>query len=231
MKLKCVVVADPKPSAAELVANQCERLAETRLVASSASEVVELVERAHPELAVISLELTGMPPKELVERLLRMKSDLLVVATYRELSVPRMEALAKVGVEDFVPHPADVLHIFRAASRRFQVPFRRHDRFAVAIDIVRADGVTIGRTIDISEGGLAVGLHHPLKAGESVLIDLPLPDAPKPLRVRCNILNVEGTPPSAITAHMQFVRLWGPEYQRLMAYLQMLAKTNATRGS
>ena len=61
------------------------------------------------------------------------------------------------------------------------MPFRRHDRYTVTIDVVRADGVTVGRTIDLSEGGSVHGRLHPLTPGESVLIDLPLGDEPKKL--------------------------------------------------
>jgi len=225
MKLKCMVVADPRRSAAELTASQCERLADMRLVAGTTAELLQLTQQYTPDLVVLSLELSELEPEDIVPRLTLAAPNVFIIATYRELSVTGMEQLGKLGLEDFVPHPADALQIFRAASRRFHVPFRRHDRHMVAIDVIRADGVTVGRTLDMSEGGLAMGAIHPLTAGESILVDLPIEDGPKPLRVRCNVLKVEGQAPTPVTAHMQFVKLWGPEHRRLVAYLAKLPRS------
>lgn len=222
MKLKCLVVADPRRSTAELTASQCERLAERRHVAETTAELLQVVQAQRPDLLVLSLELAGLEPETLVPRLQAAAPDVFIIATYRELSVQHMEKLSRLGLEDFVPHPADALQIFRAASRRFHLPFRRHDRHVVALDVVRADGVTVGRTIDMSEGGLCMSASHPFAAGESVLVDLPLDDGAKPLRVRCTVLKVEGQAPTRVTAHMQFVKLWGPEQRRLVAYLAKL---------
>jgi CheY-like chemotaxis protein len=219
MALKCMVVADPHLGAAHLTADQCERLADTRLVAGSAAELLRLTQKHTPDLIVLSLELADLEPEDFVPRLQLAAPNLFIIVTYRELAVQQMEKLGRLGLEDFVPHPADALQIFRAASRRFHVPFRRHDRHSVTLDVVRADGVTVGRTIDMSEGGLAMSAIHPLAAGESILIDLPIDDGQKPLRVRCSVLKVEGQAPMPVTAHMQFVKLWGPEHRRLTAYL------------
>lgn len=220
-----MIVADPTAGDAELLAGQCERLAETRHIATSVREVEELLARQQPELLVLSLELKGAALEAFIAKLQKTTDGPLVIVTYRELSVPRMEELAGLGLEDFVPHPADALQIFRAASRRFHMPFRRHDRFSVTMDVSRADGVAVGRSIDISEGGLCMSAQHPLVEGESILVDLPLPDAVKPLRVRCNILRVEGQAPTPVTVRMQFARLRGREHRRLVTYLAELAKT------
>jgi ActR/RegA family two-component response regulator len=226
MKLKCMIVADPTRSAAELTASQCDRLADSRLIAGTSSELLELTQNHRPDLVVMSLELAGLEAADLVPRLQRAADGLFIITTYRELSVPRMEELARLGLEDFVPHPADALQIFRAASRRFRVPFRRHDRYKVTVDVIRADGVTVGRTIDLSEGGLCIEAIQPPTPGESILIDLPLGDEPKALRVRCNVLDVEGQAPALVTAHMQFIRLWGPEYRRLVKFLKRQPKSS-----
>ena len=52
----------------------------------------------------------------------------MVIATYRELSVPLMEKLSRIGISHFIPQPVETTEIFRAASNRFQMHFRRHDR-------------------------------------------------------------------------------------------------------
>ena len=228
MRLKCLVVADPKKSAAELTAAQCERLAERRLVATTTKDLLALVEESKPDILLVSLELPGEAIEDIVPRMRELVDGVFVIATYRELSVPRVERLSRLGLDEFIPYPADALQIFRAASRRFNVPFRRHDRHAVTLDVIRADGVTVGRAVDLSEGGLCMSAIHPLSPGESVLIDLPLGDTPKPLRARCNVLKVEGQAPAPVTVHMQFLRLWGPEYRRLVTYLRGLPQGSLT---
>jgi CheY-like chemotaxis protein len=217
MKLKCMLIADPMAATAELVAEQCERLADERVVVTRADEAIAKVAELTPELAVISLELSGIPAKTLIPKLLEKASNLFIVATYRELSVPDMERFGRLGVNEFVPQPIDILQVFRVASQRFNVPFRRHDRYNLACDVFRADGVMIGKTCDMSEGGMCMTALHPINVGESLLIDVHLEE--KPLRVRCEVLHVDGTSPAPVKARIQFDQIWGPEQRRLVKYL------------
>ena len=207
-----------------MIAEKCERLAEDRIVTTTAAETLERVQAMNPEVAVVSLELRDMEPKTLLPKLLERQTNLFLLATYRELSVQEMERLANLGVDEFVPQPIDILQLFRAASRRFNVPFRRHDRYNLAIDVVRADGITIGRTCDVSEGGMCMTAFHPASPGESTLVDITLADNEKPLRVRCEVLSVEGTSPAPVTARIQFSRLWGPDHDRLTKFLKSQSK-------
>lgn len=219
MKLKCMLIADPIAATAEEIANQCDRLADERIVVTRAGEAVAKVAETKPEVAVISLELPGIPPKTLIPRLLEEESNLFILATYRELSVPDMERLSRLGVDEFIPQPIDILQVFRAASRRFNVPFRRHDRYNLACDVFRADGVMIGKTCDVSEGGMCMTALHPTNVGESLLVDIDLGED-KPLRVRCQVLHVDGTAPAPVRARVQFAQLWGPEQRRLVKFLR-----------
>ncbi len=228
MKLKCMLVADPMAATAEQIAEQCERIADARPVVTQASDAIARVAELQPEVAVISLELAGMPPKTLIPQLLDRAPNLFILATYRELSVPDMERFGRLGVDEFVPQPIDILQIFRAASRRFNVPFRRHDRYSVACDVFRADGVMIGKTCDISEGGMCMTALHPTNVGESLLVDIDLGDD-QPLRVRCEVLQVEGTAPAPVKARVQFAQLWGPEQRRLVKYLQRQSRDLITQ--
>lgn len=226
-KLQHIVVADPNRDTAQTIADACERLADTRDVLSSSEEVVDLVASKQPQLLIVSLEMTRPDTIEIIPRLQRIASDLMIIATYRELSVPLMEKLSRLGLSHFVPQPVEITEIFRAASNRFQMHFRRHDRHNVTVEVYRADGVLVGRTRDLSEGGMSMDALHPVHPDESQLFDLMIADgASRPLRVRSRILQVEGTAPAPVLARIQFERLWGPESKRLTDYIQSLVKAD-----
>ncbi len=226
-KLQHLVVADPNRDTAQTIADSCERLAEIRQVVNSGEDVVDLIADKQPQLLVISLEMTRPDTIDIIPRLQRIAGDLLIIATYRELSVPLMEKLSRLGLQHFVPQPVEVTEIFRAASNRFQMHFRRHDRHNVTVEVYRADGVLVGRTRDLSEGGMSMDALHPVHPDESQLFDLMIADgASRPLRVRSRILQVEGTQPAPVLARIQFERLWGPEHKRLVDYIQSLVKAD-----
>jgi CheY-like chemotaxis protein len=226
-KLKSLVVADPLEDVARGIADACERLAEQRLVVTSGAEALERVKLAAPDVLIISLELTKPETVEVVPRIAKSQPETLMIATYRELAVHTMEKLARHGIDHFVPQPVDITEVFRAASRRFQMHFRRHDRLNTTLEVYRADGVLIGRTRDVSEGGMFMDAIHPVRPDESQLLDLMLNDGrEKPLRVRCRILQVDGAQPAPLTARIQFEKLWGPDHKRLVDYIQTLLKTD-----
>lgn len=228
MKLRALVVADPVEAVAQLIAKQCERLSAERVIAQSGAQMLEVVRDLVPEMVVMSLELSKPGAIEVMQKLRRAHPEIFVIGTFRELAVPMMERMSKLGVDDFMPHPLDLTEVFRAASRRFGIGFRRHDRLKITVEIMRADGVLIGRTIDLSEGGLLMEAIHPLAGGESVLVNLALPDGVTgPLRVRCHVLQVDGQAPAQVRARMQFENLRGREHARLVSYLDGAGKTHA----
>lgn len=223
MSLKALVVADPVGNVAETVTDQCRRLAAQRVVATTGEQTLALAAELKPELIVLSLEITRPGVEKLVPKLIKELPDVLIVATFRELTVPKMEQLNQLGVDDFVAQPIDATEIFRAVSRRFHMPFRQFQRFEVNIDVVRTDGVLMGHAINLSEGGLLTEVSHAFQPGESILLDLVLPDGqPKPLRVRCRVLAVEGTPPARTTGRLQFENLRGDDHRRLVSYVGTL---------
>ena len=204
------------------MAGQTERLAEKRLVATTGEEAVALVENHHPEMVLLSLELKRPDARLVAPNLIQAHPDLLVVATFREMALPMMNRLNGLGVEDFLPQPLQFLQLFRIASTRFGVPLRRHTRYHAALDVVRLDGVTIGRTIDISCGGLQMECIHPAAPDQSFLADLTLPDGAK-VRSRCHVLAVEGESPKQVTARVEFVNLRGEEFRRLTNFIDTLS--------
>lgn len=217
MKLKSLIIADPVTSVAETLSEQCAALSDDRIIVTDANTVVQVVSEKQPDMIILSLELGD--PKQLIPKLKRAASALFLTCTYRELTVRAMEKLVRLGADEFFSQPLDVVDCFRAASRRFGHHFRRHERYNVSIEVSRLDGVVIGRTRDLSEGGMCMDAIHPLAAGESILCHLALPDASEPLRLRCVVLQVEGAAPMAVSARLQFKTLRGPEHRRLVHYL------------
>jgi ActR/RegA family two-component response regulator len=222
MRLRRLVVADPVDKVARQIADGCERLAEERVISTTGAQTIDVASALRPEMVILSLELSSPEAVEVVGELHRFLPETFTVVSFREMAVPTVERLAKLSVDDFMPQPLDLTAVFRAASRRFGVGFRRHDRHTISLDMVRADGVLIGRTLDLSEGGLRFAAIHPLAVDDSILVDLVLP-SDKPLRVRCRILDVQGRPPLQVTARAQFENLRGREHGRLAAYLASLA--------
>lgn len=218
-RLKSLVIADPSPEAADTIARETERLAEQRFVATTGKEALELIERHRPEAVLISLELKRPDAAEVVTAVTKREGNPFVVATFRELSVPAMEALGKLGVEDFIPQPIDFVQLFRAASQRFGAFFRRHDRLETTLEVFRVDGVLAGRTVDISEGGLQMRCETAVHAGHSLLVDIVLPEDFGKVRVRAQIIAAEGEAPMPITARAQFQNLRGEDQRRLSNFL------------
>jgi CheY-like chemotaxis protein len=220
MKLDTLLVADPNESTAQLIADQCERLAEKRVVVTTAPEALQRAHELTPNVVVFALEMPRTSARAFVPDLLKAAPSTLLVATYRELSVTDMRRLAGLGVAEFVAQPIDIIQIYRAASHHFNVPFRRHDRYSLSLEVFRADGVLIGKTCDISEGGMCLTAYHPIAAGESLLVDLELPAGEKALRIRCLVLGIEGQAPATVRARVQFTKLFGREQRRLLDFLQ-----------
>src|SRR2546421_220809 len=116
MKLGALVVADPVEAVARGVADQCARLAERRQVATSGKQALDAIAPLRPEMIIVSLELTRPETLEVVREIRRLLPSAFVIATFRELTVPVMERIAKLGVDDFMPQPIDLTAVFRAAS-------------------------------------------------------------------------------------------------------------------
>ncbi|MEZ4271897.1 MAG: PilZ domain-containing protein [Myxococcota bacterium] len=228
-KLKCMVIGEPSEAIAQRIVEHTERLAEQRLVATHGQELLDLIERENPELVVLSLELCH-PKAEIVAKELHAHNPTqLVVITFRELSIPTMERLGSLGVDEFLPQPIDITQLFRVTSDHFKMPFRRHVRFPVVLDLVRRDGVMLGRTRNLSEGGLLMDCVEPVQTGSSFLIEIRLPEDP-PVRVRCIILGVKGETPPHLVARVQFDNFRGDEQRRLVDYLGQLEDWNSLHG-
>lgn len=223
MQLRAMVVADPVGNVAELVTSQCRRLASQRVVSTMGEQTLALVAELQPEILVASLEIVRPTIDKLIPRIIKIAPEILIIATFRELTVPKMEQLNQLGVDDFIAHPIHATEIFRAVSRRFNLPFRQFQRFDVRLVVRRTNGELLGETLNISEGGLRLKMSAKVAVDESIMLDLELPDIKgKPLRARFHVLALEAPQGRQSVARGQFDNLRGEEQQRLGAYLNAL---------
>jgi DNA-binding response OmpR family regulator len=219
--LQKIVVAEPSEAAATQIISETERLAKERFVARNADDALRLVAQHKPELLLLSLELRP-DASAVVTKLRKDGLNTCIVGMFRELGVPAMNRLAKAGVDEFLPQPIDYTQLFRLASARFDMHFRRHSRYNVTLDVFRPDGVLVGRTLDVSEGGLRLECFHPAEKDASMLYDIALPKSK--LRARCLFLQVDGAAPSKVIARVQFQNLRGEEHRRLIDYMGELSR-------
>ena len=112
MRLRSLVVADPVESVARLLADGCERLAEERLTATNGERTLAAAASAQPEMVILSLELTKPGAVKVATELGRSCPGAFIIVTFRELAVPTMERLGKLGIGDFVPQPVDLTLLF-----------------------------------------------------------------------------------------------------------------------
>ena len=223
-KLAVVVVADPVESEATLLARHCERFATNSVVVVTGDELLRVAAELNPQMALLSLEIHEPDAVEIIRELRQQSPRTHVVVTFRELAVIDMHTLTKLGIEDLLPQPVDSGLLARLVWLRFKINSRAHERYNVALDVHRADGLLLGRTRNLSDGGMLLGdITQPLTGGLSLLFGLMLPND-KPVLVRGSILAVDDQMPNPIWARIQFEQLRGAEQKRLAEFLRVLAK-------
>lgn len=219
-QLRCILIADPAAGVAQMIADETERLAVERLAVTSGDDVVRLAGEKRPEVVLLSLELNKPDATAVAKKLQKQHPDIFIMATFRELAVGKMDQLSAAGIEDFLPQPIDFVQLFRTASQRFGLAFRRHERYVVDVPVARVDGVLLGTTADLSEGGISFHCNEPTQAGQSLFVDLLLPGPHTKVRVRCVVLKVgPGETAEKSLAQAQFENLRGQEHQRLLQFL------------
>ena len=227
-KLATVVVADPVENAAKVIAQRCERFATKSVAVVTGEELLRVVAELRPQMAILSLELHEPSALEIIRELRRKNPKTHIVVTFRELAVPDMQRLTKLGIEDLLPQPVDPPVLARLVWLRFKINSRTHERYDVALDVHRADGLLIGRTRNLSEGGMLLwDVTQPLTSGLSLLFGLMLPND-KPVLVRGSVLAVESQIPNPMWARIQFEQLRGAEQQRLVAFLSDVARRQSS---
>jgi len=229
-KLENVVIADPAETAAAEIAGYCAAFSLRVAIANTRQQLLSLTATARPELLVVALELLGPDAQATLAQLRSAHPGVCIVLTYRELAVARFAELCQLGVTDVLPQPVDAAALFQIVWQHFKISTRRHERHPAAIRVVRADGVLLGRTRNISEGGLSMEMGQPVSVGDSLLVDLMLRDD-LPVRVRAHVLAVEGELKSLMLARLQFDNVRGGERRRLAEFIAKLAPTGLKAAS
>lgn len=219
MSLRALIIADPVLDVATLIQAQCQRLAQHALVATSYEQLLILANAHKPEVIVVSLELLLPQAREGLSALVKMLPQSLLFVAYRELSLPEINALKKIGIQEFIAHPVQASAIFRAVSHRFAVPVRQHPRFDVQIDVLRADGVQLGQTGNLSLGGMQFFASVPVRPQDSLLVTLHL-DGQGVLKVRFRVLLAQPLDAGRWMVRGQFEHLRGQGLQQLATFLE-----------
>jgi len=190
-------------------------LAETALCTTSGDETVLFVSQHAPEMVILSVDVQWPTPAELISSLRRLKKDVFVVAVYREMSLAGLRRLKMDGADEIISQPIDFAMLYGLVSKRFGIPVRCHRRFSVALVVLRADGVLVGKTRNLSEGGMLLDCDIPVQEQQSMLVDIRLKRETS-VRVRGEVLAFDS---QSKTARMRFSNLRGNEHQNLTAFL------------
>lgn len=200
MQLSTLII-DPVAEIAQTLAQACAPLGPNIVHCSDFDEACAHMLEQSFDLVVLSLDMPGMSPKELLQKFAQNKAPPLLLATFRELAIPQLKTLASYGIDDFLSHPIDISRIFAAANSRFDFPFRRHVRHKLALPVRRLDGEAIGTTLDLCEGGLRMACERRVQKDTFLLVALELPEV-GPIQTRLRVLEVtERSNPKANLPH------------------------------
>lgn len=228
-KLQHVVVADPTESVAAEIARYCTAFAASTATATTIEQAFSVTQNARPEMAIVALELLGPDAAKTLAWLRSAQPTACIVLTFRELAVSTFGELRQLNIADVLPQPVDPSGLLRIAWQRFNISTRRYERFPVELDVFLPDGVLLGRTHNVSEGGLLMDVKQPIAGGDSILVDVNLPQD-KPLRVRVRVLAAEGEVPTPMWARLQFENLRGPAQKRLIDFLAQIRAPDTKSG-
>jgi CheY-like chemotaxis protein len=203
-----------------------QRLGVEHRVATSGAEVLDLVKRARPALAILDAELPDIDGYEVCRRIktdpeLRSIRVMLVIGSM--LDRDQLDRLSSSGCDDVfcVPAPSDEL--YQHAARLVGLPHRGGRRIKVQLRLELDAGaqVTEGRLLNLSREGAKVALRQPVGTATEVRIRLSRTDAERAAAVKGRIVwEQEEEDGEGSTIGVQFVDLL-PETRRLLADLSL----------
>jgi hypothetical protein len=189
-RLEHLIIAEPVEQVAQHVAEQTAAMAKERTIIHTGEGVIESVLEYRPEMMLVSLDIGSPDVEEIAKAVKAEHPGLYLVGVYRELSVQSIKKLKAANFDDLLPIPIDMLDLYRLASARFKRAFRRHVRFPVEIEVLRPDGVVLGVTRDLSEGGLRMGFTQPMRLEQSLMLYLRVVGR-EPIRIRGVVIDVD----------------------------------------
>jgi len=203
-----------------------QRLGVEHRVATSGAEVLDLVRRERPALAILDVELPEVDGYEVCRRIkndpeLRSIRVMLVLGTV--LTRAQIDRLSTSGCDDVfcVPAPSDEL--YQHAARLVGLPYRGSRRIKVQLRLELQAGAQVveGRLINLSRDGAKIALRHPIGAATEVRMRLSRTESDRAAAVKGRIVwEQEEEEGEGSTIGVQFVDLL-PETRRLIADLSL----------
>ena len=117
-KLGCLLVVDPSAAAADRIAQNAKRVAKQCRVATTIDDTCSIVEQCQPDLVVFSLQFGCTRILELAKAW-KKHAQMLVVATYAEMTPEVLSRLKKAGITELLPQPIRLDDLFGIVSRHF----------------------------------------------------------------------------------------------------------------
>jgi hypothetical protein len=186
-KLKTMVLAHPSVRGIDAMAQRLGRLAHQVQRVTTAGDLREAARRGDAPLFIVSLEFGAVPVAEAV-RSYRRACDGLCLVVGDHASPAVAGRVIRTGANDLV-RPTDVDRIYHLASQRFGLRIRRERRFDVLLEVRRPDGEVLGRTRNVSEGGMMLDCDVELAVSSSVAVALTLPSGAE-VRGRYDVLEM-----------------------------------------
>jgi DNA-binding NtrC family response regulator len=106
-----ILVVDDDPDIREVLADRLESLGYSVMVAASATEGLELLEKQNPQIILLDIEMPGMSGLEALREFRKRELDITVVVITAHGTIERAVEAMKEGAYDFIPKPFEPDHI------------------------------------------------------------------------------------------------------------------------
>lgn len=188
MSRKKILLADDADLIVKLERALFRRKAFHLLVARSASQVLEVLERETPDLIFIDLALPGMAGDECCRRI---KEDprlsavpVVILARDEEEEVLRCRT---AGCDEILIRPIDRNRLAETVRRLLEIPSRRISRYDTSLHIaygIDPGHLFTGEALNLSTAGVLLETRHLFAVDTMVLIEIRLPGESSSIRCR-----------------------------------------------
>ena len=168
-----ILVADDDPDIREILKDRLESLGFTVFAAASGIEVLELLEKQNPQIALLDIEMPGLSGLEALKEIRKREIDITVVMITAYGTIERAVEAIRQGAYDFIPKPFEPDHIAlivrRALERerlkrgvevlsdqvgeRYRLIAGQSAKMAEAIDLARKSAMSRSTVLLLGESG------------------------------------------------------------------------------
>lgn len=145
------------------------------IVAASGDQVLEIVERDRPELAILDAELPGISGYDAARRIReRQLPCRCVLVVGRRLNAELMQRIAASGCDEVVVAPMSADELFDIVAIQLGLPRRGAERFDIDLALVTSDGrrTIDGRVTNLSVDGARLVFSEPVEEGTRLSITI-----------------------------------------------------------